>query len=88
MKKILLVAVSVLSFLVLTACGSNTNSQTTAAPTVTETIQETTATAATVEDNTNSAFPYTFTDVAGREVTIEKQPERFIVGNYIPDGIH
>ena len=28
-------------------------------------------------------FPYTFTDIEGREITIEKQPETFIVGNYI-----
>lgn len=30
-----------------------------------------------------SVFPYTFTDLAGREITIEEQPETFIVGNYI-----
>ncbi len=28
-------------------------------------------------------FPYTFTDIAGREITIDTKPETFIVGNYI-----
>ncbi len=34
------------------------------------------------EENADD-FPYTFTDIAGREITIEKKPETFIVGNYI-----
>ncbi len=29
------------------------------------------------------SFPYTFTDIEGRDITIEKQPETFVVGNYI-----
>lgn len=31
----------------------------------------------------NTVFPCTFTDLAGREITIDKKPETFIVGNYI-----
>ncbi|MDD5944564.1 MAG: ABC transporter substrate-binding protein [Clostridia bacterium] len=34
-------------------------------------------------ESTDGSFPYTFTDIEGREITIEKQPETFIVGNYI-----
>ncbi len=31
----------------------------------------------------DSSFPYTFTDIAGRNITVENKPETFIVGNYI-----
>lgn len=38
--------------------------------------------AASAEEK-NGEFPYTFTDIEGREITVEKKPETFIVGNYI-----
>lgn len=31
----------------------------------------------------STVFPYTFTDLAERQITIDKRPETFIVGNYI-----
>ena len=38
---------------------------------------------ATSVEEENGEFPYTFTDIEGREITVEKKPETFIVGNYI-----
>ncbi len=35
------------------------------------------------QNETSGQFPITFTDLAGRKVTIQKRPERFIVANYI-----
>ncbi len=43
----------------------------------------TSGTEAAGQPDTASSFPYTFTDVAGREITIDEKPNTFIVGNYI-----
>ena len=45
-------------------------------------VSSSTETVSSSSENKGS-FPYSFTDIEGREITIEKQPETFIVGNYI-----
>lgn len=58
-------------------CSSskNENSSSSAAVSSTEAVSS--------SSENDSSFPYTFTDIEGREITIEKQPETFVVGNYI-----
>ncbi|GFI61395.1 putative protein [Clostridiales bacterium] len=71
MKRIAIILLFVMT-MICTGCSSQTAPQST--PAGTEQNQEV---------NENSSFPYTFTDIQGREVTVEKKPETFIVGNYI-----
>lgn len=75
----------------VTACGSSAKTSSVGtteseAATTTELSSETQsaepATEMTAEPGA-TVFPYTFTDVAEREVTIDSKPETFIVGNYI-----
>ena len=42
---------------------------------------------ATAEDALSTVYPITVTDQAGREVTIEKQPERLVSGYYISTSL-
>ena len=82
MKKILSLLLCLALLLSLTACGQSGSNE----PTVPETtIPETTAPETTVPETTApvSHYPITVTDQAGREVTIQEEPQRLVSGYYI-----
>lgn len=95
-KSLSIIAVGMLSFSLLAGCGSNTTKEetTTDAKTTTE-VAESESDDATKEEGTKDTtsegiqdangltYPYIYTDEAGREVTIEKEPTA-IVTNYLP----
>lgn len=78
-KKITALLMAVMAVMMFSACSSSNTGDNNASASVSETTSE------TISSNTDQTegFPYTFTDVAGREVTVDKKPETFIVGNYI-----
>lgn len=82
MKKILSLLLCLALLLSLAACGQSGSNE----PTVPETtIPETTAPETTVPETTApvSHYPITVTDQAGREVTIQEEPQRLVSGYYI-----
>lgn len=76
-KKLISAAVCLTVAFSAAGCSSskNENSSSSAAVSSTEAVSS--------SSENDSSFPYTFTDIEGREITIEKQPETFVVGNYI-----
>ncbi len=95
-KSLSMIAVGMLSFSLLAGCGSNTTKETTTTDSNTTTevseneADDTTSEEAAEESTLEEAqeangltYPYIYTDEAGREVTIEKEPTA-IVTNYLP----
>lgn len=77
-KKLISAAVCLTVAFSVAGCSSSKNS------TASSSASASTSAEASVSSSENEgSFPYTFTDVEDREITIEKQPETFIVGNYI-----
>lgn len=76
--KVLLIAILSIA---LVGCNSNVTDNTN--KTETEIQDQEINTNKTETEIQDGAFPYTFTDVLGREITIDEKPETFIVGNYI-----
>ena len=76
MKKILSLLLVLAMLLSFAACGQSGNAETTAPTT---TVPETTVSV--------SHYPITVTDQAGREVTIEKEPQRLVSGYYISTSL-
>ena len=76
MKKFLSLLLAVLMVLSMAACGATNAPAETAASTEAATEIATEATEASV-------YPMTVTDMAGREVTIEAEPQRIVSGYYI-----
>lgn len=76
-KKLISAAVCLTVAFSAAGCSSskNENSSSSVAVSSTEAVSS--------SSENDSSFPYTFTDIEGREITIEKQPETFVVGNYI-----
>ena len=76
-KKLISTAVCLTVAFSTAGCSSSKNeiSSSSAAVSSTEAVSS--------SSENDSSFPYTFTDIEGREMTIEKQPETFVVGNYI-----
>lgn len=76
-KKLISAAVCLTVAFSAAGCSSSKNeiSSSSAAVSSTEAVSS--------SSENDSSFPYTFTDIEGREITIEKQPETFVVGNYI-----
>lgn len=76
-KKLISTAVCLTVAFSAAGCSSSKNeiSSSSAAVSSTEAVSS--------SSENDSSFPYTFTDIEGREITIEKQPETFVVGNYI-----
>lgn len=72
LSKFISLAVAAIMLLSVTACKTTGNS---ASSTKTSSQQ--------VSSETDAAFPYSFTDIAGRDITIDTKPESFIVANYI-----
>ena len=77
MKKIISLLLVMLMVLSMAACG------TTAEPDTTEAATEAATVAATEAPTEASAYPVTVTDMAGREVTIEAEPQKIVSGYYI-----
>lgn len=82
MKKILSLLLAMLMVFSLAACGTANANDATAAPTEAPATEAPTA-AATEAPTEASAYPMTVTDMAGREVTIESEPQRIVSGYYI-----
>ena len=87
MKKILSLLLCLVMLLSLTACGRTGENETSVPET---TVSETTVPETTVPETTVpeesvplSHYPITVTDQAGREVTIEEEPQRLVSGYYI-----
>lgn len=87
MKKILSLLLCLVMLLSLAACGETGEKETTVPGT---TVAETTAPETTAPETTAPEadvpvghYPITVTDQAGREVTIEEEPQRLVSGYYI-----
>lgn len=97
MKKLLsIITIGMLSFSLLAGCGSDSTKEATTsdASTTTEVSKNETENVANEEETNDSqtsqtqevkglTYPYIYTDEAGREITIEKEPTA-IVTNYLP----
>ena len=83
MKKFVSMLLIVMMVLSMVACGAN-NTPATEAPTEAPVATEPAVveTEAPVEEEV-SAYPITLTDMAGREVTIEAEPQNIVSGYYI-----
>lgn len=76
-KKLISAAVCLTVAFSAAGCSSSKNESSSSSAAVSSTE------AVSSSSENDSSFPYTFTDIEGREITIEKQPETFVVGNYI-----
>ena len=76
-KKLISAAVCLTVAFSAAGCSSSKNESSSSSAAVSSTE------AVSSSSENDSSFPYTFTDIEGREMTIEKQPETFVVGNYI-----
>lgn len=89
-KKFLSMLVTLSLVLAMAACGqANTNNNTT---TIVENTEVTAEAEITSEENASddtlvTQYPVTVTDQAGREVTIESEPERLVSGYYISSSL-
>lgn len=81
MKKFVSLLLVMLMIFSMAACGT-ANNEPTVAPTEEATVAPTEA-AETEAPTEVSAYPMTVTDMAGREVTIEAEPQRIVSGYYI-----
>lgn len=87
MKKFLALLLTLLMVLSLAACGGTASTDT---PPKTDTSPETDTPAADEPAGepdsaapAETLYPFTFTDMAGREVTLESEPQRIVSGYYI-----
>lgn len=98
MKKILSLLLALAMTLSLAACGPNESAADTQPALSGENAQEETAenvsdteedaSAASAEDEAyQTAYPVTVTDQAGREVTIEEEPQKLVSGYYISTSL-
>lgn len=83
MYKRILAAVLLLAMCFLSACGKTAVSAGTSEAVAPADTPAPTTTAAAPETTAVSSYPLTLIDQAGREVTIEKKPERIVSGYYI-----
>ena len=84
LKKLTALFMAVLAVSMFSACSSSNKANSSASTgSASESGITSSAEASSNDNSQEEGFPYTFTDVAGREVTVDKKPETFIVGNYI-----
>ncbi len=84
MKKFLALLLTLLMVLSLAACGGTANTGTppeTDPPAADEPAGE--PDSASPAETSETLYPFTFTDMAGREVTLESEPQRIVSGYYI-----
>lgn len=81
MKKLLktLISVTICTVIAFSAAGCSSSKNEGSSSSAVSSSAE----AISASSENEGTFPYTFTDIEDREITIEKQPETFIVGNYI-----
>ena len=83
MKKFVSLLLAVLMVLSMAACGAN-NTPATEAPTEAPVAAEPAVDATEApEEEAVSLYPMTVTDMAGREVTVEAEPQKIVSGYYI-----
>ncbi len=89
MKKIQLLFLTIIFVICLTACGGKKPvADSTGTPTTAPTEKPTEAPAEpTAEPTKVPAYPVTITDQAGRQVTIEKEPQKLVSGYYISTSL-
>ena len=78
MKKVLALLLAMAMVLSLAACSEKAET-----PAESETPDAVTETPETTEPSSEVEYPLTVTDMAGREVTIEAEPQRIVSGYYI-----
>ena len=71
----------------LAGCASKSGSKSTENSASTTATRQTTGTQIQTEEKTKETFPVTVTDQLGREVTIEKEPQKLVSGYYISTSI-
>ena len=82
MKKIISLLLVLMLVFSLAACGAPATEET-QAPTEANTEAATEGQTEAVVEDTGVSYPVTVTDMAGREVTIEAEPQRIVSGYYI-----
>ena len=82
MKKIISLLLVLMMVFSLVACGAPAVEET-QAPTENQTEATTEEQTEAVVEETGVSYPITLTDMAGREVTIESEPQRIVSGYYI-----
>lgn len=82
MKKIISLLLAAMLVLSLAACGTSGETET-QAPTEGQTEVVTEAPTDAVPESVGISYPVTVTDMAGREVTIEAEPQNIVSGYYI-----
>lgn len=82
-----LVLTAIMTAASLAGCASKSGSKSTENSASTTAIEQTTGTQTQTEEKTKETFPVTVTDQLGREVTIEKEPQKLVSGYYISTSI-
>lgn len=85
-----LVLTAIMTAASLAGCASKSGNKSTETGAPTTATEQTTGTQTQTEENTEEAkvtFPVTVTDQLGREVTIEKEPQKLVSGYYISTSI-
>lgn len=82
-KRLFIFALCAAMVFTMFGCANLSEAPTAAETEVTETTEATEATEASETTEAPAAFPVTVTDAAGREVTIDQEPQRLVSGYYI-----
>ena len=86
MKKLVSLLLTVVFMFSVAGCGSNTQSSSSAVSESSGSQKVSSQSTETAED-LQTSYPVTVTDQAGREVTIEKEPEKVVSGYYISTSL-
>ena len=86
MKKLVSLLLTVVFMFSVAGCGSNTQSSSSAVSESSGSQSVSSQSTETAED-LQTSYPVTVTDQAGREVTIEKEPEKVVSGYYISTSL-
>ena len=86
MKKLVSLLLTVVFMISVAGCGSNAQSSSSAVS-ESSSSQSVSSQSAETAEALQTSYPVTVTDQAGREVTIEKEPEKVVSGYYISTSL-
>ena len=86
MKKLVSLLLTVVFMISVAGCGSNAQSSSTSVS-ESSSSQSVSSQSAETAEALQTSYPVTVTDQAGREVTIEKEPEKVVSGYYISTSL-